>query len=92
MNVQWALVAVIVAASASYAAWTLMPAALRRALAAATLRLPLPRALAARMRRHAEGSADGGCSGCARNPDAAASEVGGPATARPITIHRRMPG
>jgi hypothetical protein len=68
MYVQWALVAVVVAFSAAYALWTLMPASLRRTLAAASLHLPLPNSLAARMRANAERRSPSGCSGCARNP------------------------
>ena len=93
MNAQWAVVALIVGASAIYAAWTLMPAALRRVVAAAALRLPLPRAIAARMRAHAENVSHGGCSGCDRNPLAPArGSAGRSATVRPITVHPRRPG
>jgi len=93
MNPQWAVVAVIVAVSAVYAAWTLMPASLRRVLATASLRLPLPHAIAARLRAHAENASSCGCSGCDRNPLAAPRENAEPkATVRPITVHRRLPG
>ena len=91
MNVQWAAVAVIVVVSAGYAAWTLMPAALRRALAAASLRLPLPRAVAGRMQAHAERAGGCGCSGCDRNPAAQlAASAGADVPLRPITLHRRV--
>ena len=93
MNAQWALVALIVGASALYAAWTLMPASLRRVVATAALRLPLPRTVAARMRAHAENASSCGCSGCDRNPLSAGRESDEPApTVRPITVHRRRPG
>jgi ferrous iron transport protein B len=68
MTVQWIVVAVVVAFSAAYALWTLMPAALRRALAAALLRLPLPDAIAAPLRARADAASHGGCSGCSHNP------------------------
>ena len=73
MNVQWIVVGVVVAISAAYALWTLMPAALRRALAAASLRLPLPGPIARRMRARAEAPSCGGCSGCSHNPLATAA-------------------
>ena len=57
MSLQSAIVAVVVVASAVYALWTLMPSSLRRVLATALLRLPLPHAIAARLRAHAASGA-----------------------------------
>jgi hypothetical protein len=93
MTAQWAIVAIVVLASALYAAWTLMPASLRRALAAATLKLPLPTAIAARMRAQAANASSCGCSGCGRNPLSPKSTEAATTTAtRPITLHRRIRG
>jgi hypothetical protein len=93
MNAQSIVVGVVVFASALYATWTLMPAALRRLLAAAALALPLPAAIAARMRRHASDAASSGCSGCDRNPLSKPGDGrAAAATVRPITLHRRTPG
>ena len=90
MSAQWAIAAVVVVVSTICAAWTLMPASLRRVLAIASLRLPLPRAIAARMRAHAERTSACGCSGCDRNPLAgSAADPAAPAVVRPITLHRR---
>jgi hypothetical protein len=93
MNAQWIVVGVVVFASAIYAVWTLAPASLRRLLATAMLRLPLPAAFAARMRRHASDVSSCGCSGCDRNP-LSNSDAGTTAgnVVRPITLHRRTPG
>ena len=93
MSAQWAVVAVVVAVSAVSAIWTLMPAALRATLATRLLGLPLPRAIAARLRTHAAAASSCGCSGCDRNPlaDPGASAAPVP-TVRPITLHRRRPG
>ena len=44
------IVALLVAGCSVYAAWTLMPAAARRAIASMLLKLPLPNAFAQRMR------------------------------------------
>jgi hypothetical protein len=93
MNAQWAIVAVVVLASAIYAAWTLMPASLRRALATAALKLPLPAVVAARMRAHAANASSCGCSGCDRNPlSTKSTDTATMAAARPITLHRRIRG
>jgi hypothetical protein len=93
MNAQWIVVAVVVFASAIYAAWTLMPASLRRLVATALLALPLPAAIAARLRDRAGDDSSCGCSGCDRNllsrPGAGATAA---SAARPITLHRRTPG
>ena len=83
------IVAVLVIGCAVYAAWSLMPAAGRRALAGALLRLPLPEALAARCRKAAAAPSGCGCSGCDRGgatpPTGAAQDT----PTRTITFHPR---
>ena len=83
------IVAVLVIGCAAYAAWSLRPAAGRRALAGALLRLPLPVALAARCRKAAAAPSGCGCSGCDRGgavpPTGTAREV----PTQAITFHRR---
>ena len=64
MTLQIIVVALIVAACTSYAAWTLMPAALRRWLAMRLLALPLPERFASTMRKHATASSGCACDGC----------------------------
>ena len=61
------VVALLVAGCAVYAGWTLMPAASRRGIAVALLKLPLPRPMAGFMRRHATLASGCGCDGCDRN-------------------------
>jgi hypothetical protein len=93
MNAQWIVVGIVVFASAIYAAWSLMPASLRRVLSTSALRLPLPAAIAAWLRRHASDATSCGCSGCDRNPlstPAAATPASN--MVRPITLHRRTRG
>ena len=93
MNAQWAIVAAVVLASAVYAAWTLMPATLRRTLAAAALKLPLPNLVAARMRAELASSSSCGCRGCDRNPlSSRTTGVAAPTVTQPITLHRRTRG
>ncbi|HZT55929.1 MAG TPA: hypothetical protein VFA35_06865 [Burkholderiaceae bacterium] len=65
---QTLIVALLVIGCGAYAAWTLMPAAARRALASSLLRLPLPAALAAKLRKAATVSSGCGCDGCDRAP------------------------
>jgi hypothetical protein len=82
------VVALLVSGCALYAAWTLMPAASRRGIATALSKLPLPRAVAGFMRRHATATSGCGCDGCDRNggttPEAKAKGV-----AAPLTFHPR---
>ena len=93
LTAQWLAVALVVAGSAMYATWTLLPASLRRVLAAAALKLPLPAAIAARMRTVATRASSCGCRGCERNPLAGADGDSGKTTAaQPIKLHRRLPG
>ncbi len=82
--IQNLVVALIVLACSSYAVWTLMPSALRRALAQRALHWPWPDALAARVRRAAKAPTGCGCDGCdAGRPKPAAG------AAQPIRIHRQ---
>ena len=78
MTLQHLLTAMIVLASAVYAAWTLMPAAWRQGLGRRLLKRELVPASGC-------GSA---CQGCSTGPSATALPNG----ARPITVHRRPPG
>lgn len=72
MGVQGLVVAVLVPACAAYAAWALMPAAARRALARQLLRLVGPAGrVAAVLERAAKPDAACGCSGCDRAAPAA---------------------
>ena len=81
------IVALLVVGCSVYAAWTLMPAAARRTIAAALLKLPLPETLAARMRRAATVSSGCGCDGCDHAPAKPA-----PAAPQVVTFHpRRKP-
>ena len=87
MIVQGFVVAVLVVACATYAAWTLMPAAARRGIAVALLKLPLHPALARRLSKHLVEPSGCGCDGCGRSvlakPKAGAIQ--------PITFHRTTP-
>jgi hypothetical protein len=87
MIVQGFVVAVLVVACATYAAWTLMPAAARRATALTLLKLPLHAALARRLGKHAVETSGCGCDGCDRS--ALAKPKAG--AAQPITFHRPAP-
>jgi hypothetical protein len=65
MAAQVLIVALIVMACTAYVAWTLMPAAARRAIAGAALRLSLPAWLAKPFVNAAKpASACGGCDNC----------------------------
>jgi hypothetical protein len=93
LTAQWLAVALVVAGSAMYATWTLLPASLRRGLAGVLLKLPLPASIATRMRAVATSASSCGCSGCDRNPLAHAGADSRTAAApQPITLHRRLPG
>ena len=90
MDVQSLAVATLVVACAASAIWTLMPAAWRRRIAIASLGMPLPRPIVARMRKHAERDSGCGCDGCdqgaVKTPSATQAT-----TTHPITLHRRVP-
>ena len=80
------IVALLVSACLVYAAWTLMPAAARRAIAASLLKLPLPATLALRMRRAATVTSGCGCDGCDHAPTKTASKA-----SQRVTFHPRPP-
>jgi|GEM_PF-602899 len=83
-------VALLVSGCSAYAVWSLMPAVMRRSAAAKLLRLPLPVALAARLRKHAEAVSGCGCNGCDRagkRPAASTTKVSTTATTAAITTH-----
>ncbi len=93
MFLQSLVVALLVTACASYAAWTLAPAALRRTIALALLKLPLPRRLRVAMPWQSVASSSCACDGCdkAKAPPAATQRAkplseGGVA---PILFHPR---
>ena len=88
-NLQTLIVVLLVSGCSTYAVWSLMPAALRRGAAVMLLRLPMPKLLATRLRKHAEAASGCGCSGCDR-AEKKPSVAGG--TAQPITFHRRPRG
>ncbi|MEP7099125.1 MAG: hypothetical protein ABI781_01365 [Burkholderiales bacterium] len=81
---QTLIVALLVIGCSTYAAWTLMPAAVRRAIASSVLKLPLPEAFAAKMRKAATVSSGCGCDGCDHAPTKAASK-----TQQVVTFHPR---
>ena len=91
MNLQSLTVALVVALSFVYAAWTLTPQTLRATLAGGLLRLPLPVFARQHLARVAVASAGCGCSGCDKAPAAAKAAGNGPRTgqAQPIVFHRR---
>jgi hypothetical protein len=84
--IQTLIVALLVIGSTGYAAWRLMPAAARRALAVQLLRLPLPAPLAAPLRKAATASSGCGCDGCDHAPAKAAASAKAPQV---VTFHPR---
>ena len=89
MNFQSLAVVVVVACSFAYAAWSLMPQALRAALARALLALPVPGFMRQRLQSAANASAGCGCSGCDKAP-ARTAKVASPtlgARAQPLVFH-----
>lgn len=64
MTLQYVVVGVIVVVCGIYALWTLMPQVLRKAIASALLRLPMPARLNGALRKSAQGSSGCGCDGC----------------------------
>lgn len=89
MLIQPLVVAAVVAVSAVYAAWTLMPAALRRRLAQRLLRIP---ALARQpvLLRAARPASGCGCDGCDAGSAPRAGPPALPDAAQPIVIVRRQ--
>jgi len=85
---QTLIVALLVAGCSVYAAWTLMPAAARRAIASSLLKLPLPNRFALRMRQAATAPSGCGCDGCDHAPAAKAAASKAP---RVVTFHPRPP-
>ena len=87
---QTLIVALLVAGCSLRAAWMLAPTAARRSVARALLAWPLPRMLAAPLRKHALAASNGcACDGCDKGADRAQPK---PAPAvMPITFHRRLP-
>ncbi len=82
MSAQMLVVLVVVAACAVYAGWSLAPTVVRRPVARAALRLPLPVFMAGYFGRVAlRASAGCGCDGCDAPPPAVKEQ--------PIRIHRR---
>ena len=83
---QTLIVALLVVGCSVYAAWTLMPAAARRAIALSLLKLPLPNAFALKMRKATTMSSGCGCDGCDNAPAKAA-----PTAPQVVTFHPRTP-
>ncbi len=81
---QTLIVTVLVIGCTTYAAWKLMPAVLRRAIASTLLKLPLPQAFAAKMHKAATVSSGGGCAGCDHAPANIA-----PKAQQVVTFHPR---
>ncbi len=93
MFLQTLVVALLVTACASYAAWTLMPASLRRSLALVLLKLPLPRLLANTMRKRSVASSACACDGCdkAKAPvDATTRAKPSSSGVAPLVFHPRL--
>ncbi len=81
------IVIVLVCACSLHALWTLLPAAARRSLAVAMLRLPhLPGRLEARLRKSAQAASGCGCDGC---DHAEKKRAVTPPTQQTITFHPR---
>jgi len=93
MPLQSFIVWVLVAGSFTYAAWSLMPQAARRALAKGLLRWPLPRSLAKFLQQAAQAQAGCNCSGCDRAPSnikkADKRSAAEAATTQPLVFHPR---
>ena len=92
--IQTWIVAMLVPSCMAFAAWRLMPAAARRSLAAALLRVPhLPRPLDVALRGAAQARTGCGCDGCdhaeKKRPDAPAAKAPAP---QPVTFHPRRRG
>ena len=92
MDLQILIVALVVAGSFVYAAWSLMPQVLRRVLAAQLLRLPVPARWRVALGRAAQTSGGCNCSGCPGAPGQGVSknrvDPTSPAAAQPLIFHR----
>ena len=88
MVLQSLVVTLLVIGCTTFAAWSLLPAAARRGVAAFVLQLPvaLPGRLAGFLRRHTEAANACGCDGCDRSELKQAT----PATTV-VHFHARMP-
>jgi hypothetical protein len=82
------VVALLVAACSIYAAWVLMPGIARRALATTLLKMPMPSALAGRLRKAATASSGCGCDGCDAAPAPAPAVK---SATQVVTFHPRPP-
>ena len=80
------VVALLVAACALYAVWTLMPSSGRRRVAVLALSKSVPEPLARWLRPYAQADSGCACSGCDKAESAATTR--GPEVAK-ITFHRR---
>jgi hypothetical protein len=91
MSFQVLTVAVVVALSFGYAAWTLMPQALRAPFARLLLGLPIPGFMRQRLLDSANARACGACSGCDKAPVSTANgliqKLG--VQAQPLVFHPR---
>jgi hypothetical protein len=86
MPAQDLAVALIVLLCTGYAAWTLMPSVLRRALALRILKLSLPEAMARPFRKAIRpSSACGGCDSCGDITTQSSSS-----TVHKVTLHRPL--
>ena len=85
MDLQTAIVALVVPACALYAAWKLAPSALKRRAARRLLAVPLPTPIARVVQRAASTTGGCGCDGCDAAPASSAK------AAAPIKLHRRRP-
>jgi hypothetical protein len=84
MLLQSLVAALMVASCTLYAAWTLMPAAWRRATALALLKLPLPAGAAAFLHKHSIVASGCACDGCDKSALKAP-----PPRVHTITLHPR---
>lgn len=91
MNFQAWTVAVVVACSFVYAAWTLAPQTLRSALARGLACWPFPAFLRRRLLAAATPNAGCGCAGCDKAPALAAQGASATLSARaqPLVFHPR---
>jgi hypothetical protein len=81
------IVALLVTGCSVYVAWTLLPAAARRAVAMSLLKLPLPAAFELKMRKATTVSSGCACDGCDHAPSAKSTTR----AAQVVTFHRRPP-
>ncbi|HMC17348.1 MAG TPA: DUF6587 family protein [Albitalea sp.] len=84
MDLQSFVVALIVMGCSAYAAWSLMPAAARRAIATTVLRLSLPEFLAKPFAKALKPAS--GCGGC----DSCGDEAAKPAAMQTVKFHPRI--